>query len=53
MAKDKVHISIVVIGHAGSGKSTTAGHLIYKCGSIGKVAVDVLEKEANEVLQYH
>ena len=32
MGKEKIHINIVVIGHVDSGKSTTTGHLIYKCG---------------------
>lgn len=48
MGKDKTHISIVVIGHVDSGKSTSTGHLIYKCGSIDKRQLDKLEKEANE-----
>ncbi len=34
--KDKVHINLVVIGHVDSGKSTSSGHLIYKCGGIDK-----------------
>ncbi|XP_042637499.1 elongation factor 1-alpha 1 [Orycteropus afer afer] len=34
MGKEKTHINIVVIGHVDSGKSTTTGHLIYKCGGI-------------------
>lgn len=34
MQKDKADIIIVVIGHVDSGKSTTAGHLIYKLGGI-------------------
>lgn len=29
MPKDKQHLSLVVIGHVDSGKSTTTGHLIY------------------------
>merc|ERR1711909_266625 len=36
MGKEKIHINIVVIGHVDSGKSTTTGHLIYKCGGIVK-----------------
>ena len=32
MGKEKIHINVVVIGHVDSGKSTTTGHLIYKCG---------------------
>jgi len=35
----------VVIGHVDAGKSTSTGHLIYKCGGIDK---RVIEKEANE-----
>jgi elongation factor 1-alpha len=49
MPKDKVHINIVVIGHVDSGKSTTTGHLIYKCGGIDKRAIEKFEKEANEM----
>jgi translation elongation factor EF-1alpha len=38
MVKEKTHINLVVIGHVDAGKSTTTGHLIYKCvkGSKGK-----------------
>lgn len=46
--KDKVHINIVVIGHVDSGKSTSTGHLIYKCGGIDKRTIEKLEKEATE-----
>jgi len=49
MPKDKVHISIVVIGHVDSGKSTTTGHLIYKCGGIDKRTIEKFEKEAAEM----
>lgn len=48
-AKDKIHINIVVIGHVDSGKSTTTGHLIYKCGGIDKRTIEKFEKEAQEV----
>jgi len=47
-AQDKVHINIVVIGHVDSGKSTTTGHLIYKCGGIDKRTIEKFEKEAAE-----
>jgi len=47
--KDKVHINIVVIGHVDSGKSTTTGHLIYKCGGIDKRTIEKFEKEAQEM----
>lgn len=49
MVKEKVHINIVVIGHVDSGKSTTTGHLIYKCGGIDKRAIEKFEKEAQEM----
>jgi len=49
MGKEKVHINIVVIGHVDSGKSTTTGHLIYKCGGIDKRAIEKFEKEAAEM----
>jgi len=49
MPKDKIHINIVVVGHVDSGKSTTTGHLIYKCGGIDKRAIEKFEKEAAEM----
>jgi len=49
MPKEKTHINIVVIGHVDSGKSTTTGHLIYKCGGIDKRAIEKFEKEAAEM----
>ncbi len=49
MPKEKIHINIVVIGHVDSGKSTSTGHLIYKCGGIDKRTIEKFEKEAAEV----
>ena len=49
MGKEKLHINIVVIGHVDSGKSTSTGHLIYKCGGIDKRTIEKFEKEAAEV----
>lgn len=51
MGKDSklLHINIVVIGHVDAGKSTSTGHLIYKCGGIDKRAIEKFEKEANEM----
>merc|ERR1711987_13823 len=49
MPKDKTHINIVVIDHVDSGKSTSTGHLIYKCGGIDKRAIEKFEKEAAEM----
>uniref|UniRef100_A0A8C5K2K1 Tr-type G domain-containing protein n=1 Tax=Jaculus jaculus TaxID=51337 RepID=A0A8C5K2K1_JACJA len=45
MGKEKTHINIVVIGHVDSGKSTTTGHMIYKCGGIDKRTIEKFEKE--------
>jgi len=47
--QEKIHINIVVIGHVDSGKSTTTGHLIYKCGGIDKRTIEKFEKEAQEM----
>ncbi|XP_068706518.1 elongation factor 1-alpha [Montipora foliosa] len=49
MGKEKVHVNIVVIGHVDSGKSTTTGHLIYKCGGVDKRTIEKFEKEAAEM----
>ncbi|ELK16477.1 Elongation factor 1-alpha [Pteropus alecto] len=49
MVKEKTHINIVVTGHVDSGKFTTTGHLIYKCGSMDKRTIEKFEKEAAEV----
>jgi len=49
MGKEKAHINIVVIGHVDAGKSTTTGHLIYKCGGIDKRTIEKFEKEASEM----
>jgi len=38
-----------VIGHVDAGKSTTTGHLIYKCGGIDKRTIEKFEKEAAEL----
>jgi len=46
---EKLHINIVVIGHVDSGKSTSTGHLIYKCGGIDKRTIEKFEKEAAEM----
>lgn len=48
MGKEKQHINLVVIGHVDSGKSTSTGHLIYKCGGIDKRTIEKFEKEAQE-----
>jgi elongation factor 1-alpha len=49
MGKEKLHVNLVVIGHVDSGKSTTTGHLIYKCGGIDKRTIEKFEKESAEL----
>lgn len=49
MGKEKNHVSLVVIGHVDSGKSTSTGHLIYKCGGIDERTIAKFEKEAEEM----
>lgn len=36
MPKEKPHMSLVVIGDVDSGKTTTLGNLLYKCGFVDK-----------------
>mgnify|MGYP001342234905 CR=1 FL=1 len=47
--KEKIHANIVVIGHVDSGKSTSAGHLIYKCGGIDPRTLEKHEQEATNL----
>merc|ERR1712002_1208901 len=49
MGKEKTHVNIVVIGHVDSGKSTSTGHMIYKCGGIDKRTIEKFKKEAQEM----
>uniref|UniRef100_A0A8C5H2Y8 Si:dkey-37o8.1 n=1 Tax=Gouania willdenowi TaxID=441366 RepID=A0A8C5H2Y8_GOUWI len=46
MEKEKTHVNLVVIGHVDSGKSTTTGHLVYKCGGIDPRRLEKFEKAA-------
>lgn len=49
MGKEKTHINVVIIGHVDSGKSTTTGHLVYKCGGIDQRRLEKFEKTAAQV----
>ena len=49
MGKEKIHMSLVVVGHVDAGKSTATGHLIYKCGGIDTRTIEKFEKEAAEM----
>lgn len=46
MSKEKTKCNLVVIGHVDSGKSTSTGHLIFKCGGIDQRTIEKFEKEA-------
>jgi len=46
MPKEKVHVNLIIIGHVDAGKSTSTGHLIYKCGGIDERTIEKFEKEA-------
>jgi len=46
---DLPHINLVVVGHVDSGKSTSTGHLIYKCGGIDKRTIEKFEAEAQNM----
>ena len=39
-------MNVVVIGHADAGKSTTSGHLLYKCGAVAERTLEKIEIEA-------
>ncbi|KAI3866929.1 hypothetical protein MKW92_043490 [Papaver armeniacum] len=49
MGRLKHHITIVVIGHVDSGKSTTAGHLIYSLGGVQQHVMERIEEEAAQM----
>eukprot|EP01129_Flabellula_baltica_P005146 TRINITY_DN183_c0_g1_i10.p2 TRINITY_DN183_c0_g1~~TRINITY_DN183_c0_g1_i10.p2 ORF type:complete len:439 (-),score=114.43 TRINITY_DN183_c0_g1_i10:44-1360(-) len=49
MPKEKGHVNVVVIGHVDAGKSTTTGHLIYKCGGIDPRTIEKFEEESKQL----
>jgi elongation factor 1-alpha len=49
LGKEKEHVDLVLIGHVDSGKSTLAGHLIYKCGGVDKRVIEKFEKESAQM----
>ncbi|XP_061661380.1 elongation factor 1-alpha-like [Syngnathoides biaculeatus] len=49
MPKEKPHVNLVIIGHVDSGKSTTTGHLVYKCGGVDQRNLDKFEKAAAQL----
>ncbi|KAK1173578.1 elongation factor 1-alpha isoform X1 [Acipenser oxyrinchus oxyrinchus] len=49
MPRERIHINVVIIGHVDSGKSTTTGHLIYKCGGVDSRTIEKFEKAASQM----
>ena len=42
-------INIAIVGSHNSGKSTLAGHLIYKCGGIEKRTIEQYERKSTKM----
>jgi translation elongation factor EF-1alpha len=49
MNKAKAHMSITIIGHVSSGKTTVAERLDYMSGGIDRQTIHNIEKEATDV----
>jgi elongation factor 1-alpha len=49
MSTEKQHISVSVVGHVDSGKSTTTGRLIYELGGISEREMEKLRQRAHEL----
>jgi elongation factor 1-alpha len=47
--KEKPSMNIVVIGHVDSGKSTTTGHLIVKCGGVPPKVLEKIQAQAESM----
>jgi len=48
MAKTKPVINVAFVGHVDHGKSTTIGHLMFKCGNLPQQKLDKLKQEAEK-----
>ena len=49
MARDKVHMNLVFIGHVDHGKSTTVGRLLFDSGNVDEQAMRKLREKAQEL----
>ncbi|XP_061093558.1 elongation factor 1-alpha 2-like [Conger conger] len=49
MPTETTRINVVIIGHVDSGKSTTTGHLVYKCGGVDPRTIEKFEKAAAQM----
>uniref|UniRef100_A0A672SFM2 Si:dkey-37o8.1 n=1 Tax=Sinocyclocheilus grahami TaxID=75366 RepID=A0A672SFM2_SINGR len=50
MVKERININLIIIVHVDSGKFTTTGHLVYKCGGIDHRTIEKYEKATNQVI---
>ncbi|KAJ8266134.1 hypothetical protein GJAV_G00126310 [Gymnothorax javanicus] len=48
MPTERIHINVAIIGHVDRAKSTTAGHLVYKCGGVDPRTTESFEKAASQ-----
>jgi elongation factor 1-alpha len=48
MAKTKPILNVAFVGHVDHGKSTTIGHLMFKCGNLTQQHLDKLKAEAQK-----
>jgi len=49
MAREKIHINLVFIGHVDHGKSTTVGRLMYDSGNVDEQTMRKLKEKAEEL----
>jgi len=49
MAREKVHMNLVFVGHVDHGKSTTVGRLMFDSGAIDEAAMRKLKETAEEL----
>lgn len=49
MTSTKPQLSVIVLGHIDTGKSTTTGHLLYKSGFLDQRSMDKLTRESAEL----
>ncbi|MFC1723786.1 GTP-binding protein, partial [Nanoarchaeota archaeon] len=49
MAKDKIHMNVVFIGHVDHGKSTTVGRLLFDSGTLDEQTMRKLKEKAQEL----
>ncbi len=49
MAKGKIHINIVFIGHVDHGKSTTVGRLLFDTKNVDEITMNKLREKAKEL----